>query len=223
MEQTVLAAEKREATGSAAARRLRRDGWVPAVVYGHKEEPVSLALHVEDVRRVVAHRVKMVQLKADGKTDQVLVKDVQFDPFGEDVLHLDFERVAMDELIEVECPVEFSGTAKGAAAGGVVEHPVTDLHVRCLPADIPDVVRVSVNDLEIGDSITVGDIEPPEGVTILTEADAVLVTVRPPSAAIEEEEEEAVALEAEAVAEEPEVIGREPEETEEPAEGETEE
>jgi len=205
MEQATLSAEVREETGSAAARRCRRAGQVPAVVYGHEEGSVAIVLRGEDVHHIVAHRVKMVTLDVGGKKEQALVKDVQFDTFGERPLHLDFERVAMDEVIEVECPVELAGTAKGAAAGGVLEHPVADLHVRCLPANIPELIRVSVSHLEIGDTIHVRDIEPPEGVTVLTDPEAILVTIRPP---LKVEVEEAAPAEVEAAGEEPEVIGR---------------
>lgn len=216
MEQTTLVAEVRKQTGSAASRRLRRAGKVPAVVYGHKQGPVHILVSGEDVHHVVAHRVKMVQLLVEGKPDQVLVKDVQFDTFGEAVLHVDFERVAMDELIEVECPVELVGTSKGAAAGGVVEHPVSDLRVTCLPGNIPDVIKVSISHLAIGDTIHVRDITPPAGVKILTDLDAILVTIRAPAKA----EEVAAPAPPEAAPAEPELIKREkPAEEEEEAEG----
>ncbi len=216
MEQTTLNAQPREEIGSAASRRARRAGMIPAVVYGHKEGPVSVLLRKEDIQRVVARRTKMVTLAVDGKSDQVLVKDVQFDTFGESVLHVDFERIAMDELIDVECPVELVGTAKGAAAGGVVEHPVTDLQVSCLPADIPELIKVGISHLAIGDAIHVRDVQAPPGVTILTDPDAILVTIRPPAVV---EEEEAPAEVEEAAPGEPEVIGRAKGEEEEPAEG----
>lgn len=217
MEQATLDAQTREETGAAALRRLRRSGMVPAVVYGHKEGAVAVSLKIEDAQNVVAHRIKMVMLAVGGKAEQVLVKDVQFDPFGEDVLHLDFERIAMDEIIEVECPVELAGTAKGVAAGGVLEHPVSDLKVSCLPRNIPEVMKVSVSDLEIGDSILVRNIKAPEGVTILTDPDAVLVAIRPPLIVAEEE---APVEAVEGAAEEPEIIGRvKSEEEEEEAEG----
>lgn len=217
MEDVTLSAEIREQTGTAASRRFRRAGNVPAVVYGHKEGPVAVLLKSEDVQRVVSHRIKMVKLSVGGKVDQMLVKDVQFDVFGDEVLHIDFERVAMDELIEVECPVELAGTAKGAAAGGVLEHPTSDLRISCLPANIPEAIKVSVSDLAIGDSIAVKDIKAPDGVTILTDPEAILVTIRPPLKV--EEAEEAPVEEEGAAAEGPEVIGRKKTEGEEEAEG----
>ncbi|MFW6159401.1 MAG: 50S ribosomal protein L25 [Planctomycetota bacterium] len=203
-QRTTIRAERREAIGSAAAHRLRRRGKVPAVVYGHKEDVVPVQLGADDVHHLVAHRVMMLALDMGDSSEQVLVKEVQFDPFGEEVLHLDFERIAMDEEVEIECPVEFVGTAKGVAAGGVPEHPVADLTVRCLPGNIPENIKVQVSELEIGDTITVADIEAPEGVELLTEPEAVLLTIRPPEE-LEEEEEELLA-------EEPELIGREEEE-----------
>lgn len=219
MEEVTLSAEIREQTGTAASRRFRRAGNVPAVVYGHKEGPVAVLLKSEDVQRVVSHRIKMVKLSVGGKVDQMLVKDVQFDVFGDEVLHIDFERVAMDELIEVECPVELTGTSKGAAAGGVLEHPTSDLHISCLPANIPEAIKVSVSDLAIGDSIAAKDIKAPDGVTILTDPEAILVTIRPPLK-VEEEEEAPVEEEGAAAAgDEPEVIGRKKTEGEEEAEG----
>ncbi len=213
MEQFTLNAQVRGDVGSAAARRSRRAGMVPAVVYGHKQDAVPILLHREDVKRVVSHRIKMVVVDVAGKSEQALVRDVQFDTFGEDALHVDFERVAMDELIEVECPVELAGTSKGQAAGGVVEHPVTDLRVRCLPGNIPEFIRVSISDLAIGDVVHVRDVRPPEGVTILTDPEAILVHIRPPAKA----EVKAVAAEAAEAPTEPKVIGREKPE-EEPAE-----
>ncbi len=206
MNEQTIKAERREETGSSAARRLRRNGKIPAVVYGHKEDAVPIQLDAEDVNQIFAHRMMMVSLKTGRTTDQVLVKEVQLDPFGEEILHLDFERVAMDEVVEIECPVEFVGTPKGAAAGGVTEHPVTDLTVQCLPGDIPENISVRVSELEIGDTIIVGDIEAPEGVEIITEPEAVLITIRPPEE-LEEEEEELLV-------EEPELIGREEDEEE---------
>ncbi len=216
MDDTTLTAEVRDLTGSAPARRFRLAGQIPAVIYGHKENPVPVLLRGEDVQRMVSHRIKMVQVSVGKKVESALVKDVQFDVFGEEVLHVDLERVAMDEMIEVECPVELTGTSKGAAAGGVLEHPTSDLHVQCLPGNIPEAIKIHVSDLEIGDSIAVKDIEAPEGVTILTDPEAILVTIRPPIKVVEEEVPEEEAEDAPA---EPEVVGRKKDEETDEAEG----
>lgn len=207
MELVTINAEPRPETGSAAVKKARRVGKVPAVIYGHKQEAKALLLSGEDVSRIVSHRIKMVTLNVGGVGESVLVKDVQFDTFGEDVLHVDFERIAMDELVEVECPVEFVGVPKGAAAGGVVEHPVTDLEIQCLPANIPEVIKIAIGSMEIGDTIHVKDIKAPEGVKILTDGEAILVTIRPPAKA--EEVAPAAAPAEGAAPAEPELIRRE--------------
>jgi large subunit ribosomal protein L25 len=216
MDQEVINAERRAETGTVVTRRLRRDGRIPAVLYGHKEETIPVSLPIDQVDHLVAAHLKMVSLQIDGKTEQALVKQVQFDTFGDTVLHLDLERVRMDEVIEVECAIELTGTAKGAAAGGVMDKPLNDVTVRCTPANIPESIRVSVNELEIGDSLTVADLEAPPATEIVTDPDSVVVVIHPP-ALVEEEEEE----EVEPGPEEPEVIGRkaeeEEEETEEPS------
>lgn len=212
MEQATLNAEPRTDTGTAAVRKIRRDGKVPGIIYGHKQTPQAVTLTVEDINHIVAHRIKMLVINLGGAQENVLVKEVQFDTFGENPLHVDFERIAMDELIEVECPVELVGTSKGQAAGGVVEHPVTDVHVRCLPGNIPEAIKIPISHLEIGNTIHVSDIKPPDGVTILTDPEAILVTIRPPAKA---EEAEAAAAPAEEGPQEPELIRRaKPEEEE---------
>jgi large subunit ribosomal protein L25 len=213
MDQEAITAELRETTGSSDSRRARRAGRIPATVYGHKQDPISVVVKAEDVKHIVSHRIKMVTLNAGGTVEQVLVKDVQFDTFGDEVLHLDLERIAMDELLHLECPVELIGVAKGAANGGVVDHPTSDLEVECLPANIPDMININISDLEIGDSIHVKDIEAPEGVTILTDPEAILVTIHPP-AVVEEEEEEAEVAPEGAGGVEPEIIGRKKEDEE---------
>ena len=206
MELVTINAEQRTETGSVAVKKARRVGKVPAVIYGHKQDPKALLLSGEEVGRIVAHRIKMVTLNINGVGESVLVKDVQFDTFGEEVLHVDFERIALDELVEVECPVAFIGVPKGAAAGGVVEHPVTDLEIECLPGNIPAVIKVAISALEIGNTIHVKDIKAPEGVKILTDPDAILVTIRPPAKV---EEEVVAAPAAGEGSAEPELIRRE--------------
>ncbi len=214
MEQATLNAQARQDIGSLAARRLRRLGKVPGVVYGRKQASKPVLLKTEDVQHVIAHRIKMLTLSVDGVPESVLVKDVQFDTYGDEALHVDFERIAMDELIEVECPVELVGTSKGQAAGGVVEHPVTDLKIRCLPGNIPDAIKVAISHLEIGHTIHVRDIKAPESVTILTDAESILVTIRAP---VKVEEVVAAAPPEEAV-QEPELIRRPKAEEEEETE-----
>lgn len=208
MEQATLKAKTRETKGSSAAKKMRRTGQIPGVLYGHKQEPVSVVLNREEVMRIVSHRIKMVTLQMDKLKETALIRDVQFDTFGDKVLHMDFERIAMDELVEVEVPVVFVGTAKGQGAGGVIDHPITDLTVSCLPGNIPESIRVSIAHMEIGDIIHVKDVKAPEGIKILTDPEAILVMVRQP---VEEVAAAAPVAEGEegAAPAEPELIRRE--------------
>jgi large subunit ribosomal protein L25 len=210
MDQMTLTAEARPTTGSAEARRARRAGKIPAVIYGHKQDPVNVLFTEDSAKNIVHHRIKTMMLQVGDTREQVLVKDVQFDTFGEAVLHLDLERIAMDEKLELECPVRLIGEAKGALAGGVLEHPVSDLAIECLPAAIPEAITINISDLEIGDTIHVKDVTPPAGVTFLTDPDAILVTVHPPTVEAEEGEGE-----EEGATDEPEVIGRKKEDEDE--------
>jgi large subunit ribosomal protein L25 len=199
-----LAAQPRTGRGSQAARKLRRDGRVPAVVYGHKEDTVSVSLSLEDFGNVIRHGARVVDLRVDGKTEKALIREIQWDHLGKHVLHVDFARVAADERVVVTVPLELRGTAPGVTAGGVLDQPIHTLSVECLAISLPDSIRVNINEVQIGGVIHVRDLVLPAGVKAMAEADAVVVQVR----AAEVEAAPAAAPEAAAGQAEPEVIGR---------------
>jgi len=201
-ESLVLVAETRAGRGKQAARRLRRTGKVPAVVYGHKEETLSVALPLEEVEKAIRRGVRVVDLKAGGKEEKALIRDVQWDHLGKDLLHVDFARVAADERIVLTVPIELRGTAPGVTAGGVLDQPMHTLSIECLAISIPDTIRVNVGELQIGSAIHVKDLVLPAGVKAMSDPEAIVVQVKQPVA----EEEAPVAAEA-AEAAEPEVIG----------------
>jgi large subunit ribosomal protein L25 len=205
----VLNVAVRDEKGTSAARRLRRDGKLPAVLYGHGEENVSLAVDAHELDAVIRHGGKLVDLHG-GVTQTALIREVQWDAFGTQVLHLDFTRVSAQERVEMSVPVELRGEAEGLKQGGIVEQLVHDLTVECPAAAIPERISIRIADLGVGQSITVADIELPENVTIVNAAETAVVHCV--AAAVEPEEEEAAASEAGA---EPEVIGRKAEESEE--------
>jgi large subunit ribosomal protein L25 len=188
---------------------MRRDGKLPAILYGHGRENVALTVDAHELDSVIRHGGKLVDLSG-GLSETALIRDVQWDAFGTHVLHLDLTRVSAQERVELTVPVELRGEAAGAKLGGIIEHLVHDLTVECSASAIPERISVRINDLEVGQSISIADIEPPEGVTILTPEETVLVHCV--AAAVEAEEEEVPAGEAGA---EPEVIGRKPEDAEE--------
>src|SRR5229473_3058432 len=146
-ESLVLVAETRAGRGKQAARRLRRTGKVPAVVYGHKEETLSVALPLEEVEKAIRRGVRVVDLKAGGKEEKALIRDVQWDHLGKELLHVDFARIAVDERVTISVPLELKGTAPGVTGGGVLDQPLHSLHVECLAIAIPESIRVNISEL----------------------------------------------------------------------------
>jgi len=204
----VMEARRREKTGSRAARRLRNSGLVPAVIYGGGIETECLAVDAEALRHLVEERARIVDVKIGREKRSAVIKDLQYDHLDSDIQHVDFEIVKMDEVLEIEVPVETHGTPKGAKNGGVLEVVLKQITVECKPADIPKEIRVEVGELEIGDTITVGEVEMPPGVRVLDDPGASVVALHPPR---EERELEEVAEEQML---EPELIGAEPAEGE---------
>jgi large subunit ribosomal protein L25 len=200
----VLNVEVRKEAGKRHAQRLRKNGVIPAVLYGHGEQTVSLAVPREQFSAALRHGSRLVELKG-GANESALIRDLQWDIYGTVVLHIDFARVSADERIEVKVPVELRGQAPGVRAGGVIQHLVHEIEIECLATAIPDKIQLNINHLELKGSITVGQLELPQGVKLLSEPDAIAVQCVEP--AVEEEVEAAPTEGAE-----PEVIGRKAEE-----------
>jgi large subunit ribosomal protein L25 len=162
------------------------------------------------VALVLAHGAQLLSVELDGQQRQYLIKEVQYDHLGKDMLHVDLARVELHERVEVTVPLEFRGTPKGTSAGAHLDHILVDLEVECLVTSIPQQIKVRVGELDVGDSIHARDLALPEGVKLVTDADAVICTVRAKAAAAAAEEVE----EAKPAAGEPEVITRGKEEGE---------
>jgi len=209
IESLVLKAQKREQAGTRAARRLRKEGLVPAVIYGHKQEPVSVTLNYHDLALEVQHHHRLLEVELEGKKEKFLVKDVQYDYLGDTIIHVDLARVDLDERVQVTVGIVLKGTPVGVTEGGVLEQLLTEVEVECLVTDIPEDIRANVTDLKEGEQLNASQLELPAGSVLMTEADAPIAIVR---TKVEEVEEEEVSEEAEAA--EPEVITREKEEEE---------
>ncbi len=201
-ESVKVVVQPRTTTGSQAARRLRRQGLIPAVIYGHKEATVSVTLAAEDIEKVIRHGVHVVDLQVDGKTEKALIREVQWDHLGKDLLHVDFNRIAADERVVVTVPLMIRGTAPGVAQGGVLDQALHNLSVECLATQVPESIRVNVGELQLGQFIHVKELVLPEGVKAMTDPDVVVVHV-----AAKQVEEAAPAAPAAETAE-PEIIGR---------------
>ena len=213
-ESVVLVAELRPTRGSQAARQMRRQGRVPAVLYGHKEATVSLALSRDDVVKAIRHGARVVDLQADGKTEKALIREVQWDHLGKEILHVDFARVAADERIVVPVRIELRGTAPGVAQGGVLDQPLHTLEVECPALAVPESIRVNIGELQVGGAIHVRELVLPPGVKAIAGPEVIVVHVKAPRVEVE------AAPVAAPVAEqaEPEVIGRQREAKEEEGE-----
>lgn len=196
-----IAAEKRVASGTRAARRLRKQGKLPGIVYGHGQDPEPVQVNARDLKNLVDHGAHLVELQLNGSSQQVLIKDVQFDHLGIDLMHVDFARVDLTERVKVKVPLDFRGTPIGVNEGGLLEHDLVDIEVECLVSEIPESIRVNVADLHLGQSLHVREIAFPPNVTPVTPPDAIVASVRAKAAAVEVmPEEEAAAA--------PEIIGR---------------
>ncbi|HVX16143.1 MAG TPA: 50S ribosomal protein L25 [Pirellulales bacterium] len=195
----VLKVEIREARGKRRVRRLRESGLVPAVLYGHGEANLSLAIPADQVKSAVRHGARVVDLSG-AVNEKVFVRDLQWDTFGLDVLHLDLTRVSADEKVEVQVVVELRGEAPGAKEGGAVTQVLHQVDVECLVTAIPEKLTLRINALGLDQSLTVADIELPTGTTLVTAADTIVAQCSVPK------EEEESALPSEGA--EPEVIGR---------------
>jgi large subunit ribosomal protein L25 len=191
---------KNKGTGSRVARRLRAAGRIPAVIYGHKQAVIPISLGRHDVWRMIKTPGHLADLEVGSSTETVLIRDVQWDHLGKEILHVDFSRVSAEEIIETEVTVELRGQAAGIANGGILEHLVHSLSINCRAGAIPDSIKIDVSNLQIDEGIYVRDLTLPPDVTVNAEPDVLLVHV-----VVRGTQEEAVAAETESVTQ-PEVI-----------------
>lgn len=208
-----VTAEPRTQLGSRANKRLRDSGKLPGVIYGHKQAVLPITLPKKEVVNHLGKGRHLFALSLDGSAENVLVKDVQYDHLGMEVIHVDFARVDLNERVEVTVPLELKGTPKGEADGGVLQQIVSELEIECVVTDIPDVINHNVSEMALDAVLHLKDIRLPAGVKALQDEDLIVATVK-------EIAEEAPTEAAEAAAAEPEVIGKKPEEGEEAAEAE---
>lgn len=215
MELIELKSNIRTATGNGPARSLRREGQIPAVLYGPKTDPVLLSVDSKELEQVLkestAAQVILNLIIQNGETSSktAMIKELQTHPLSRKYLHIDFYEVVMDQKINVKIPVVVTGKSKGVELGGILQIVRRELEVYCLPLEIPDAIKIDVTDLDIGDSIHVDEIPLGDNVEFPEDVNFTVLTVVAPKAVEEEpeeeleEEEEAVEGE-EAAAEEPE-------------------
>ena len=207
MSTATLSATLRSESGKGAARALRRAGSVPAVIYGHKREPMSLAVPTRELERLldrVSAETTVVELSIDGKVSRTLIREIQKHPFKKQLVHVDFQELVAGELITVNVPLVLVGVSVGVRSfGGILDQTMRELEVEVDPASIPNHIDVDVSALGVGDSIHVSDLKLPAGVTVLTDADASVVVVAAPKVNATDAAADAAAASAAA---EPEVL-----------------
>jgi large subunit ribosomal protein L25 len=209
-----LKAEPRSTTGKGANRKMRAAGRVPAVVYGRNEDTRKLSLDAHALSRLLAtvhveNTIVDLDIEGEGAV-KALVREIQTHAHRDVVLHVDFYQIHAGEKVTVAIPLRFVGAAPGVKEGGMLQHTLDELEVRCLPAAIPEHFEIDITGLAIGDSVHVSAVSLPEGVELLEDPDRTVCTVLPPTVIQEDEEEEEDVIEL--GDEEPEVIGREKEE-----------
>ncbi len=189
---TALKVTAREPSGSRSARRLRREGQIPGVVYGGGEEPVAFEIQARELRLALANAGAVLDLEVDGgASSPVVVKDLERHPVSGYTVHIDLLRVRLDQKIQATVILELTGTddAPGVKEGGVLEHVTRELTIEALPNDIPDSLSHDVSAMVIGDTLTLEALSAPAGVELIDDPETVIATLTPPRLQVEDEDE----------------------------------
>ena len=207
MEAQQISVKKRNLEGSSASRRMRHAGLLPGVIYGTDTNPLAVELETHAVEQVLHHHASetiLVDIDLEGEGSvSVLLKEVQHHPVSGALLHVDLQRVAANQTLQVEVSLELVGEPEGVKLGGLLDQVMHTIMVECLPADLPETVNVDVSELEIGSALHVSDLKLGNKVSILNDADAVVAGVSAPKVEQEEDENEDVEAEPEVITEKP--------------------
>jgi large subunit ribosomal protein L25 len=202
---SAIATLTRTSKGTRAARKLRAEGKIPAILYGHQETPVSLELSEVDFRTALRKGLHgMIEITVDGKSQSVVIKDLQYDHLGIEIFHVDFERVSADDRVTASVPIHLKGTPAGLKGGGILDQPIHEVEIECAASKLVEHILLNITDLRMGQAITVADLPLPEGAKALGDLEAIVVHVIKPATMADEP-----GLLGEASATEPELIRRE--------------
>ncbi len=172
----LLEAEVREQTGSKTVRKVREQGRIPAIVYGHKKEPAAISLDAHSFTEGLHHGHRLMDVRIGKKEEKTIVKELQYDHLGKNIIHVDLMRVNATEIVKVMVPIELKGIAAGTHESGIIEEHVDRLEIECKVIDIPETIVVSVKEVHVGDALHAGDVELPDGIKLSSSPEMLLVT-----------------------------------------------
>lgn len=208
MERVPIKAQVREGKGKGVARSLRREERIPAVLYGRDCPSLKISLEEKELKKGLSRNVIIDLFIGEEEPRTVIFKELQRDVLKGEILHVDFQQISLDEKIAAMVFLSIEGTAPGMREGGVLQQMMREVELECLPTDIPEQIEVDISTLGINESITIGDLPIPEGITLLSAPEEVVATIVVPTEEVEEEEVEEELIQ-------PEVIGEEPDDEEE--------
>lgn len=217
MDNVTIVAHKREVTGTRATKRLRKQGLIPGVIYGHGKEAVLIAVEPHALREALStdagtHAVLNVTLEGQKRGHKAIVKDLTLDRVKSNVIHVDFQEIRLDEMIETTVAIHFEGESAGVKLGGMLDEATREVTVKGIVTAIPEHLTIDISGLDIGSTLKVADLQVPEGIEIQDDPEEVLCSVLAPRKAVEGEEEAEETAEVVPGAE-PELVGKK-EETE---------
>lgn len=172
----VLKADIRKETGTKSMAKLRKQGKCPAIVYGHGEEPVSITLGLRNFTDALHLGRRLIEMDMGGKKENLLIKAIQYDHLGKYIIHADFMRVDLAETVHVKVSIQFKGEAPGSHEGGMLDYHLDHVEVECKVSEIPDSIECSLKEINIGDSIHAEDVVLPDGIKLVTDPKALVMT-----------------------------------------------
>jgi large subunit ribosomal protein L25 len=214
MDKVSLVVQKRDVTGTRNAKRLRKSGLIPGVLYGHGKAATVISVDPHALRAALSttagtHAVLEVTYEGQKSSHHAIVKELELDRVKSTIIHIDLQEIRLDETIETTVTVNFIGEAKGVKTGGMLDESTREINVRGLVTAIPEHFELDISDLDVNDTAKISDLVAPEGIEILDEPDQVICSVLPPRKVEEEVEEGAEeALGEGAEAAEPEMVGK---------------
>jgi large subunit ribosomal protein L25 len=219
MDNVSIVVHKRDLTGTRAAKRLRKSGLIPGVIYGHGNDAVLIAVEPHALREALTtdagtHAILDVTFEGQKRSHHAIVKDMTLDSVKSTVIHVDLQEIRLDETIETTVAIHFEGEAKGVKAGGMLDESTREVTVKGIVTAIPEHLVVDVSELDMNETLQVSDLVVPEGIEIMAEADEVLCSVLPPRKVEEEEVVEGEEAAEGVAAAEPELVGKKEEEGE---------